>query len=134
MEVEQTGSACHTGAVSCFFRTLAEEDEVPRENFLFDLEKIIAERKINRPAGSYTARLFAGGLDRILKKIGEEAGEVIIAAKNRDRAELIYESGDLLFHLLVLLAEKGITLAEVVSELARRHTQAAGTGESGNDS
>src|SRR5690606_21975005 len=133
-EVEQTGSACHTGAVSCFFRTLAEEDEVPRENFLFALEKIIAERKINRPAGSYTARLFTGGLDRILKKIGEEAGEVIIAAKNRDRGELIYESGDLLFHLLVLLAEKGITLAEVVSELARRHTQAAGAGESGHDS
>jgi phosphoribosyl-ATP pyrophosphohydrolase/phosphoribosyl-AMP cyclohydrolase len=121
LEVEQTGGACHTGTVSCFFHTLAEIGEVPQENFLFVLENIIAEQKINRPTGSYTAKLFTGGLDRILKKIGEEAGEVIIAAKNRDRGELIYESGDLLFHLLVLLAEKGITLAEVVAELARRH-------------
>ena len=71
-----------------------------------ELERIIAERKLNLPAGSYTAKLFTAGLDRILKKIGEEAGEVIIAAKNDDRSELIYECGDLLYHLLVLLAQK----------------------------
>ena len=133
VEVEQTGGACHTGAASCFFRTLAEAGEVPRENFLFALENIIAERKINLPAGSYTAKLFTGGLDRILKKIGEEAGEVLIAAKNQERGELIYECGDLLFHLLVLLAEKGITLAEVVAELARRHGQAATAGKDDHD-
>ena len=115
LEVEQPGGACHTGTVSCFFHTLAEIGEVPQENFLFVLENIIAQQKINRPTGSYTAKLFTGGWDRILKKIGEEAGEVIIAAKNRDRGELIYESGDLLFHLLVLFAEKWISLADVVA-------------------
>lgn len=128
--VEQTGSACHTGATTCFYRTLQAagnntQGNIPKESFLWELEKIIAERKVNRPAGSYVAKLFNGGLDRILKKVGEEAGEVIIAAKNEDRSELIYESGDLLFHLLVLLAEKDIALSEVLTELAARHRPSA---------
>ncbi len=84
--VEQRGAACHTGAVSCFFRTLSGTEAVKPENFLFELESIIAERKVNRPANSYVAKLFHDGLDRILKKITEEAGEVIIAAKNEEQA------------------------------------------------
>jgi phosphoribosyl-ATP pyrophosphohydrolase/phosphoribosyl-AMP cyclohydrolase len=120
VHVEQTGGACHTGAPTCFHRTLFGEGG-ETENFLAELEKIVAERKVNKPEGSYVAGLFAKGLDRILKKIGEEAGEVIIAAKNEDRNELIYESGDLLFHLMVLLAEKDVALSEILSELERRH-------------
>ncbi|MDW7685098.1 MAG: bifunctional phosphoribosyl-AMP cyclohydrolase/phosphoribosyl-ATP diphosphatase HisIE [Bacillota bacterium] len=125
VHVEQTGSACHTGAATCFYRSLSDGD-TKTEHFLAELERIIAERKINRPEGSYVAGLFAKGLDRILKKVGEEAGEVIIAAKNEDRKELIYESGDLLFHLLVLLAQKDVALSEVLSELSRRHKPAEG--------
>lgn len=125
VQVEQLGVACHTGASSCFYRMLAGDESVGTANFLAELEEIIAERKITKPAGSYVAKLFEQGLDRILKKVGEEAGEVIIAAKNQDRAELIYESSDLFFHLLVLLAEKNVTLAEVLRELASRHRPAA---------
>ncbi|MCR3923538.1 MAG: bifunctional phosphoribosyl-AMP cyclohydrolase/phosphoribosyl-ATP diphosphatase HisIE [Firmicutes bacterium] len=121
LQVEQTGGACHTGAVTCFYRTLSEVEAVEKSQFLSELERIIAERKVNMPQNSYVAKLFAGGLDRILKKVGEEAGEVIIAAKNEDRNELIYESGDLFFHLLVLLAQKDIAVSEVMAELARRH-------------
>ncbi|MBS4007714.1 MAG: bifunctional phosphoribosyl-AMP cyclohydrolase/phosphoribosyl-ATP diphosphatase HisIE [Clostridium sp.] len=119
--VEQIGNACHTGAASCFYRTLFGDESVGTANFLAELEQIIALRKQTKPLGSYTAKLFEQGLDRILKKIGEEAGEVIIAAKNQERSELIYESSDLLFHLLVLLAEKNVSLAEVLRELAGRH-------------
>jgi phosphoribosyl-ATP pyrophosphohydrolase/phosphoribosyl-AMP cyclohydrolase len=121
IQVEQKGSACHTGAASCFYRKLHMRGAVPEGSFLPELERIIAERKAEMPEGSYVAGLFRQGLDRILKKIAEEAGEVIIAAKNEEGNELIYECGDLLFHLLVLLAAKNITLAEISSELARRH-------------
>ena len=125
VQVEQVGVACHTGANSCFYRMLAGDESVGTANFLAELEQVIAERKTTKPAGSYVAKLFEQGLDRILKKVGEEAGEVIIAAKNQDRTELIYESSDLFFHLLVLLAEKNVTLAEVSLELASRHRPAA---------
>lgn len=84
------------------------------------LAAVIAERKRSLPEGSYTAKLFAGGVDRIGKKIGEEATEVVIAAKNPDRAELIWETADLLFHTLVLMAEREISLDEVGAELSRR--------------
>jgi phosphoribosyl-ATP pyrophosphohydrolase/phosphoribosyl-AMP cyclohydrolase len=127
VQVEQHGGACHTGAASCFYRTLSGEAPVS-VNFLAELERIIAGRKIAKPAGSYTVKLFDGGLDRILKKVGEEAGEVIIAAKNQDRNELIYETGDLLFHLLVLLAQKDVALSEVLKELASRHRPALPSG------
>ncbi|NLM53070.1 MAG: bifunctional phosphoribosyl-AMP cyclohydrolase/phosphoribosyl-ATP diphosphatase HisIE [Firmicutes bacterium] len=130
LQVEQKGSACHTGAVTCFYRTLTAWENLPPDNFLAELERIIAERKLNLPAGSYTAKLFTAGLDRILKKIGEEAGEVIIAAKNDDRSELIYECGDLLYHLLVLLAQKGVSFTEILAELARRHQPVAQREES----
>ncbi|MCB1173437.1 MAG: phosphoribosyl-ATP diphosphatase [Leptospiraceae bacterium] len=89
--------------------------------FLIELEQLLQSRYKERPDDSYTTRLFDGGRDRILKKIGEEAGEVIIAAKNPDRSELIYESADLLFHLQVLLVDAGISIEEISQELETRH-------------
>lgn len=85
-----------------------------------ELFELILDRKANPPEGSYTAKLFAGGLDRICKKVGEEATEVVIAAKNHSREELAYESADLVYHLLVLWAEAGLTPEDVAEELARR--------------
>jgi phosphoribosyl-ATP pyrophosphohydrolase/phosphoribosyl-AMP cyclohydrolase len=119
------GPACHTGATSCFEHVVRIDDSpaVGGERFaraLTALAATIAERKTDAPEGSYTAKLFAGGVDRIGKKIGEEATEVVIAAKNPDRAELIWETADLLFHTLVLLAQREISLDEVGAELARR--------------
>jgi phosphoribosyl-ATP pyrophosphohydrolase/phosphoribosyl-AMP cyclohydrolase len=122
------GPACHTGAASCFSDVVALDphagEGVPAAarfaTSLIALAETIAQRKIAAPEGSYTAKLFAGGVDRIGKKIGEEATEVVIAAKNADRGELIWESTDLLYHLLVILAERGVTLDEIGDELARR--------------
>ena len=84
------------------------------------LARTIASRKTEAPEGSYTAKLFAGGVDRIGKKIGEEATEVVIAAKNDDRGELVWETSDLLYHTLVMLAERNVSLDEIGAELARR--------------
>ncbi len=121
--VKQCGPACHTGSKSCFFRTLSGQQEPEAGIFLPQLEEIIKSRRAGRPEGSYVAGLFDGGLDRILKKVGEEAAEVLIAAKNEDKDELVYEAGDLIFHLMVLMAAKGVSLSEVCKELARRHSQ-----------
>jgi phosphoribosyl-ATP pyrophosphohydrolase len=90
--------------------------------FLQKLESILQERKRNLPASSYTADLFRSGIDRILKKVGEEAGEVIIAAKNESTEDLVHEVADLLFHLQVLLVSKDIPLKEVLGELESRHS------------
>lgn len=90
-------------------------------NFLLELEEILKQRKKDLPEGSYTSGLFQKGIDKILKKIGEEAGEVIIAAKNTDEKEMIHEAADLLFHLQVLLVEKNIPIKKVEEELIRRH-------------
>jgi phosphoribosyl-AMP cyclohydrolase / phosphoribosyl-ATP pyrophosphohydrolase len=121
--VRQTGPACHTGEGSCFHRRL-EGDELapagPAEHILARLEAMLAQRDQDRPAGSYTTFLFEKGLDKILKKIGEEAVETVIAAKNDDDGELVYESADLVFHLLVLLRAKGVGLGSVWAELERR--------------
>jgi len=118
------GPACHTGSASCFSTRLRFDAEpFERTSFARALERLartIADRKMNAPADSYTAKLFAGGVDRIGKKIGEEATEVVIAAKNDDRAELVWEVTDLLYHTLVLLAERGVSLDEVGAELSRR--------------
>jgi len=120
------GPACHTGAASCFTDVVVLEkaDGVPSAarfaTSLVALAQTIAQRKVAAPEGSYTAKLFAGGVDRIGKKIGEEATEVVIASKNADRGELVWETTDLLYHLLVLLAERGVTLDEIGDELARR--------------
>ena len=120
------GPACHTGAASCFATTLPlDEAAVPPEAATFAtsiaaLARTIESRKRHPVEGSYTAKLFAGGVDRIGKKIGEEATEVVIAAKNADRGELVWETADLLYHALVLLAERGVSLDEVGAELSRR--------------
>ncbi|MCR9144119.1 MAG: phosphoribosyl-ATP diphosphatase [bacterium] len=89
--------------------------------FLEELEQLLRERREELPEHSYTANLFRDGQDRILKKIGEEAGEVIIAAKNQDKSELVHEAADLLFHLQVLLVNEDVALEDVVGELVRRH-------------
>lgn len=123
--VRQTGPACHTGERSCFHRTVEDaEGELgaaadPRP-MLARLETIIQERERDRPEGSYTTYLFAKGVDKILKKVGEEAAETIIAAKNGDNAELRSESADLIFHLMVLWRERGLDADEVWGELERR--------------
>jgi phosphoribosyl-ATP pyrophosphohydrolase/phosphoribosyl-AMP cyclohydrolase len=120
------GPACHTGAPSCFFEVvpLPGAEAAPAgaqfAGALLALARTIADRKTNPPEGSYTAKLFAGGVDRIGKKIGEEATEVVIAAKNDDPMELIWETGDLLYHLLVMLAQRNVSLDAVGNELARR--------------
>jgi phosphoribosyl-ATP pyrophosphohydrolase/phosphoribosyl-AMP cyclohydrolase len=120
--VEPAGPACHTGATTCFERTLAGDPPRERafERAVRHLEMTIESRRSADPAQSYVAKLLHGGVDRICKKIGEEATEVVIAAKNAAPDELKWESADLLFHLLVLLAERGVTLDDVGEELLRR--------------
>jgi len=118
------GPACHTGAMSCFGTTLPLEGDLPSgttfATAISALARTIESRKANPIEGSYTAKLFAGGVDRIGKKIGEEATEVVIAAKNADGGELVWETADLLYHALVLLAERGVSLDDVGAELSRR--------------
>ena len=114
VEVEPLGPACHKGSYSCF-------DVEPRlEGVLQELYEVIESRKELRPEGSYTTYLFNSGLDKILKKVGEEATETIVAAKNEDSGRLVAETSDLLYHLLVLLVERGITTDEVFRELKGR--------------
>ncbi|MFN3693523.1 MAG: bifunctional phosphoribosyl-AMP cyclohydrolase/phosphoribosyl-ATP diphosphatase HisIE [Ignavibacterium sp.] len=112
---EPQGPTCHTGNYSCFG---IEKDEI---NFLDILNDLIYDRKKNLPEGSYTSELFNSGSDRIIQKVGEEAVEVIIAAKNKSRKEIVYESADLLYHLMVMLADNDLKLSEVVDELKSRH-------------
>jgi phosphoribosyl-ATP pyrophosphohydrolase/phosphoribosyl-AMP cyclohydrolase len=123
--VEPRGAACHTGARSCFVRADdAETSTALDENLGALLERLYAlvtERREQRPEGSYTTYLFNSGLDKILKKIGEESAETIIAAKNLEKAPLVSETADLLFHLTVLLVERGVKLEDVRAELAWRH-------------
>jgi phosphoribosyl-ATP pyrophosphohydrolase/phosphoribosyl-AMP cyclohydrolase len=115
--VNPAGPACHTGARSCFDSTATDEDL----GLLLDrLYELIESRERDRPEGSYTTYLFNNGLDKILKKVGEEAAETIIAAKNDDPAPLTAEVADLVYHLLVLLVARGVSLNEVRAELARR--------------
>lgn len=118
--VEQNGAACHTGNRSCFYRTLQENGEVPEANPLVSLEEVIADRKINPEEGSYTCYLFEKGLDKVLKKVGEESAETIIAAKNGDLTELNGEVNDLIYHLMVMMNICGLSLDEVLKELEIR--------------
>lgn len=115
--VNPAGPACHTGARSCFDSTAADEDLGLLLNTLYEL---IESREHERPQGSYTTYLFNSGLDKILKKVGEETAETIIAAKNEDRTRLTAEVADLVYHLLVLLVARGVTLDEICAELASR--------------
>ncbi|MCD6140251.1 MAG: bifunctional phosphoribosyl-AMP cyclohydrolase/phosphoribosyl-ATP diphosphatase HisIE [Thermococcus sp.] len=120
--VEQVGVACHTGNRSCFYRKLGEpEREVGGIDYslrvLRELEEVIKQRKENPKEGSYTSKLFKEGKEKIYKKFGEEAVEILVA---EERERIIYETADLLYHLLVLLAYNGISLGEVMKELRRR--------------
>jgi len=127
VRVKPEGPACHTGKTSCFHQVIHGNEEarfVSTNNLgdvLDSLYTLIEGRKRERPEGSYTAYLFNEGLDKILKKVGEESSETIIAAKNPDKTAVARECCDLLYHLLVLLAERGITLDELQEELVRRH-------------
>ncbi len=118
--VEKDGPACHLGTDSCFNDTVWESDE--RHDFTLDaLMRLIEGRKKEKKEGSYTTYLFEKGLDKILKKVGEESTEVIIAAKDRDKRETIYEIADLTYHIMVLMIEAGISLDDIHRELASRH-------------
>ena len=118
--VEKDGPACHTGAESCFHAPVWQSG-TRQEFHLRDLYALLEGRKRDKPEGSYTTYLFEKGLDKILKKVGEESTEVIIAAKAEDRKETVYELADLMYHAMVLMVEMGIPLEEVRQELASRH-------------
>lgn len=118
--VEKDGPACHTGTDSCFTKEVWHSDELS-EFSLEGLDALLKDRKATLPEGSYTTYLFQKGVDKILKKVGEECTEVIIAAKADDKKETIYEIADLAYHVMVLMNEMGISLEEVHRELASRH-------------
>ncbi|MCZ8513914.1 bifunctional phosphoribosyl-AMP cyclohydrolase/phosphoribosyl-ATP diphosphatase HisIE [Paenibacillus filicis] len=132
--VDQTGPACHTGQYSCFHNevkagalaggeaaAVTVAGQADRFAMLSKLESVIAQRDAERPEGAYTTYLFEKGVDKILKKVGEETAEVIIAAKNKDNDELRCEASDLIFHLMVLLRERKLPLDDVLGELDKRH-------------
>lgn len=118
--VEKDGPACHTGAETCFFNPVYQSEE--KSDFTMDaLMELIRGRKTNPQEESYTTYLFRKGLDKILKKIGEESTEVIIAAKDNDPKETIYEISDLVYHVMVMMIQQGISLEDIRRELASRH-------------
>ena len=121
-KVEQIGAACHTGNRSCFYTTIVGNDyDAKNPVQIFEsVYQTIADRKENPKEGSYTNYLFEKGLDKILKKVGEEATEVVIAAKNPNVEEVKYELSDFLYHAMVLMVEKGITWEDITGELADR--------------
>ncbi len=118
--VEKDGPACHLGTDSCFSNPVWESEELS-EFSLEGLMKLLKGRKEEKKEGSYTTYLFEKGLDKILKKIGEECTEVIIAAKAEDKAETVYEIADLCYHVMVLMLQNGISLEDIHKELASRH-------------
>lgn len=120
VKVEKDGPACHTGEESCFFQPLYIDEE-RKEFSLRGLYDLLMQRNEERPQGSYTTYLFEKGLDKILKKVGEESTEVIIAGKANDKKETIYELADLAYHAMVLMVEMGITVEDVQKELSSRH-------------
>ena len=119
IEVIKDGPACHTGAESCFMNEIYQKENY-KDFSVYKLYELIKGRKINMTEGSYTTYLFNSGIDKILKKIGEESSEVIIGAKNGSKEEIIYELSDLLYHSLVLMVEKNITLNDIKDELSKR--------------
>lgn len=119
IEVIKDGPACHTGAESCFMNEVYQKENY-KDFSVYKLYELIKGRKINMTEGSYTTYLFNSGIDKILKKIGEESSEVIIGAKNDSKEEIIYELSDLLYHSLVLMVEKNITLNDIKDELSKR--------------
>lgn len=120
VSVMPDGPACHTGTFSCFNDKVFESDEL--HDFSYeDLMELVRGRKTEKKEGSYTTYLFEKGIDKILKKIGEECTEVIIAAKDNDKAETVYEIADLAYHVMVMMIEQGISLEDIHKELASRH-------------
>ncbi len=121
-KVSQVGVACHTGSYSCFFREIIKKDYTDKDprKVLEDVYAVIADRKEHPKEGSYTNYLFDKGIDKILKKVGEEATEIVIAAKNPDKEEVKYEISDFIYHCMVLMVEKGVTWDEIMSDLASR--------------
>ncbi|MBN2221588.1 MAG: bifunctional phosphoribosyl-AMP cyclohydrolase/phosphoribosyl-ATP diphosphatase HisIE [Vallitaleaceae bacterium] len=125
LKVRQEGAACHTGNFSCFYREILTADdlqtvETVTSKVLEEVYQVVVDRKLNPKEGSYTNYLFDKGIDKILKKVGEETAEVIIGAKNEGCDEIIYEISDLLYHLTVLLVEKGANWNQIFKELAKR--------------
>ncbi len=120
LTVEQTGPACHTGERCCFFNTIIEGEIPPTSAVLQDVYAVIQDRMAHPKEGSYTNYLLAKGVEKIAKKVGEEATETVIAAIQNDADALCYEAGDLCYHLLVLLAERGVPLSKLWQELASR--------------
>ena len=122
-KVIQTGVACHTGNKTCFFQSVLEKEMKTEDNPLRvfeDVYAVIKDRKLNPKEGSYTNYLFDKGVDKILKKVGEEATEIVIAAKNPNANEIKYEISDFLYHVMVLMVEKGVTWADITEDLAKR--------------
>ncbi|MCD8016117.1 MAG: bifunctional phosphoribosyl-AMP cyclohydrolase/phosphoribosyl-ATP diphosphatase HisIE [Lachnospiraceae bacterium] len=121
-KVVQIGAACHTGNRSCFYRSVLkkEYDSSNPMKVFEDVFAVIEDRKVHPKEGSYTNYLFDKGIDKILKKVGEEASEIIIAAKNPDSEEVVYEISDFLYHMMVLMSEKGLTWEDITGELAKR--------------
>lgn len=120
VEVRKEGPACHLGTDSCFNEVIFEGEEPPAFQYQ-DLMEMLVGRKENPKEGSYTTYLFSKGMDKMLKKIGEETTEVIISAKDSDKANTIYEIGDLMYHVMVLMIEMGISLDDIKREMASRH-------------
>ena len=120
--VSQVGVACHTGNPSCFFNEIVKKEYIEKNPLkVFEtVYNIIEDRKNNPKEGSYTNYLFDKGIDKILKKVGEECTEIVIAAKNPDPEEIKYEISDFLYHVMVLMVEKGVTWEEITQELAQR--------------
>ncbi len=123
VEVLPAGPACHNGTTSCFTETVLQNEAVGSVSILPQLKEIIKQREIDMPEGAYTTYLFEKGIDKICKKVGEEATEVVIGAKNRDKEEVKWEAADLLYHLLVLLQEQKIDIYEVLGVLEERHNK-----------
>lgn len=126
VEVVPAGPACHNGTTSCFTETIVQNEQVGSVGILSQLKDVIAQREIDMPEGAYTTYLFDKGIDKICKKVGEEATEVVIGAKNRDAEEVKWESADLLYHLLVLLQEQKVDVYDVLGVLEARHNRKKG--------
>lgn len=123
VEVLPAGPACHNGTTSCFTETIVQKDQVGSVDIIPYLAEVIRQREIEMPEGAYTTYLFEKGIDKICKKVGEEATEVVIGAKNRDAEEVKWEAADLLYHLFVLLQEQKINVYDVLKVLKTRHEE-----------
>ncbi|MDF2674097.1 MAG: bifunctional phosphoribosyl-AMP cyclohydrolase/phosphoribosyl-ATP diphosphatase HisIE [Clostridiales bacterium] len=121
LEVEPMGPSCHTGEESCFFNKVIDDNAGYDKDMLEKLYSRITDRRENPVDGSYTNYLFTKGVDKILKKVGEETSEVIIASKNNSKDEMTYEISDLVYHMLVLMVDRGVTISDIKKELGKRY-------------